>query len=772
MRAARWLLPLAILLIIYQVATTYYSRRRTLAENAPAPVKPLEKDIEGRANDWVWVKSDGNRPVVEVRAKNFRQIKEPSVMELEGLELHLFHKDAKEYDLVRSDRAQFDIAGKSLYSEADVEITMGVPVDKPPHGRILKIHGSGVHFSSDDGKATTDRHVTFEFDQGGGSSTGAEYDPNTRELHLLHDVSLDWRGKSPKSPVMHGEAGEAVYKERESKVFLFPWSKMTRDTLHMEGGLSVVTLDKGKITNAEVNEAYGVRDDPGRKVEFGAVVLNLTFAGDMLVNKIVGERNARLVSTDKTARTTITGDRIDMEFDTTEKESTLSGAVSTGKSVALAEPLPKPGTAPADTRILRSDVIRMKMRPGGQYIDNVETAGPGTLDFLPNRPENPKRFLQGDRMWITYGAENHIESFRTVNASTRSEKPPKKAGDPQPPPSLTRSKELFATFDPASSELSRLEQKTDFHYDEGERHATAAHALLEQKKDLMTLDGAARAWDPTGLATADHLEMNQKSGDFSAVGHVASTRMPDPKGQSSAMLSTDEVMQARAHRMTSTESNLKIHYEGNGAEKAVAWQGANRTEADKLDIDRDSQNLEAHGRVVSQFVDKPKKEVPKAGSDKDKDKAKAKAAPKPATAPVFTVVHATDMVYTEETRIAHYTGGVTLARPDLNVAGKEMTAYLKDSSEDSSLDKVFTDGDVKIVSNRQAPRTRTGTSDHSEYYAGEEKVILKGGRPLLVDSVKGRTTGEELTWFANDDRLLVNGVEKKPTQSTILRKKK
>src|ERR1041385_8787889 len=165
MRRARWLLPVAIAVIGYLVVNTYINRKKTLAANAPAPVKPLDKDIEGRANDWVWVKSDGDRPVVEVRAKNFRQIKEPSIMELDGLELHLYHKDAKEYDLVRSPKAQFDIPGKSLYSDADVEITMGVPVNGEPHGRILKIHGSGVRFSSDTGQATTDRHVTFEFDQ-------------------------------------------------------------------------------------------------------------------------------------------------------------------------------------------------------------------------------------------------------------------------------------------------------------------------------------------------------------------------------------------------------------------------------------------------------------------------------------------------------------------------------------------------------------------------------------------------------------------------------
>jgi lipopolysaccharide export system protein LptA len=175
----------------------------------------------------------------------------------------------------------------------------------------------------------------------------------------------------------------------------------------------------------------------------------------------------------------------------------------------------------------------MKMRPGGEEIDNVETAGPGTLDFLPNRAGRPKRSLKGDRMWIAYGPENHIQSFRSVNVSTRTEKPAA-AGKPAPPPSLTQSKELMATFDPKTSEMTRLEQKTDFRYEEGVRRATATRAVLEQPKDLMTLDGAARVWDPTGSVTADHMVVQQKSGDFTAEGSrrvdaAARTRRTNPR---------------------------------------------------------------------------------------------------------------------------------------------------------------------------------------------------------------------------------------------------
>ena len=385
----------------------------------------------------------------------------------------------------------------------------------------------------------------------------------------------------------------------------------------------------------------------------------------------------------------------------------------------------------------------------------METDGAGTVDFLPNRPGQPKRFMQGDRIWITYGAENRIQSFRTVNASTRTDKP----GTPVPPPMLTQSKELLASFDPKSSELTRLEQRTDFRYEEGVRRATADRATLEQAKDVITLEGSARTSDPTGTAAADRLVLNQKSGDFVADGRVATTRLPDQKpSSSSSLLSDAELMQGRAQHMTSAEKNQKLHYEGN----AVVWQGVNRVEADRIDIDRARQVFEAHGKVVSQFSDK--------STDKpDDNKTNASKPAAAAAAPIFTVVRAPDLIYTDETRIAHYQGGAAMVRPGLVVNGKELKAYLNERDADTSLNHAFAEGAVKIVSSADK-RTRTGTGEHGEYYAVEQKVILNGGDALLVDSLKGQTRGKQLTWWSNNDRLLVNGAENRPADTLYLKK--
>jgi len=131
------------------------------------------------------------------------------------------------------------------------------------------------------------------------------------------------------------------------------------------------------------------------------------------------------------------------------------------------------------------------------------------------------------------------------------------------------------------------------------------------------------------------------------------------------------------------------------------------------------------------------------------------------------------LVYTEQTRVAFYQGGVLLTRPGLTVNSKELQAFLKPADSDSSLDKALADGAVKIVSvatNVKPTRTRTGTSEHGEYYADDQKVILQKGQPLLVDTARGDTTGEEITLWINSDRLDVVRGESKQTKTTIRKK--
>ena len=182
-------------------------------------------------------------------------------------------------------------------------------------------------------------------------------------------------------------------------------------------------------------------------------------------------------------------------------------------------------------------------------------------------------------------------------------------------------------------------------------------------------------WDSTGSTVADKIHLDQKTGNFEAEGHVTSSRMPDQKKPSSDLLAGDQPLQAVADKMQSADHNRKVHYQG----KVVLWQGANRIKGQQVDIDREQHRLSADGKVVTQFIDEQKDE---------------KGEAKKSVAPVFTTVNAEKLVYTEQDRLAHYTGGVTLVRPGLDVKGGEIKAYLAEKGADNRLERAYSEHNV------------------------------------------------------------------------------
>src|SRR5258708_19856219 len=458
MRGARALIVIAIALILAGVALTYREQKAAQIAGAPKAPKALPAHLSSKAENWDWSKTENGRTVVRVLAKTFQQVTDTSKFDVEGVHLSLSHKDNdKIFDKVKRAKAEYDTTTGMLFSEGDVEITMGISEENAkPTGKLLVIKSSGVKFDSKNGKAVTGNRATFTFDRGDGQSTGAEYDPTTRELHLLKDVTLHWKGVNPTDKTMEVQAGELIYKEREAKVYMSPWSKLKRDTLTMEGADSVVTLHEGAIQLVEAEHAHGVDVDPKRKVDYAADHLRMDFGDDGEITKIVGDQNAKLISSSDFAATTVTSNRVDLEFDSSEKGAVLSKASGNGNTVVDSRPIPKPNVLTADSRIMKSDVVLLAMKPGGQEIADVETPGPGTIEFLPNRPGQKHRLMTGDRLWVTYGAQNQIQNFRSINVTTRTDNEAPK-GKPPAAPSLTWSKELQAEFD-AKGQMTRMEQ--------------------------------------------------------------------------------------------------------------------------------------------------------------------------------------------------------------------------------------------------------------------------------------------------------------------------
>jgi lipopolysaccharide export system protein LptA len=756
-RAAPYFLFAVILGIAGLVWYSYQQQLALQKRNTAAPPQLLSSTLNSKAEGFVYRTSEGTRTVAELRAKDYREVKDPGYMELDQMELRLFHEDGKSFDLVKAAKGNFYPTESRLSSESEVEVQMAVAADGAPTGKILAIKAQGANLEIKTGKMISQGKVEFNFEQEGGTgtghATGAEYDPQTHELHLMHASFLKWLPKDPKARPIEVESEEVRYKEQESKVYLSPWSKMRKEDFSLDAANSEVNLEKGVIRHVLAIDAKGLDRAPKRQVDYAAKTLNVDFNARGQVEKVIAEDDAKLNTTGDNGQTRASARRMDLFFIPGEKESLLDKALANGKASIESVPAFKSGVPMAETKVLRSESIEMKMRKNGQDMETVQVHAPGTLDFLPNRPTQRKRHLEGERMTIQYAATNQIESFRSVNVSTKTD--PEATAKKGSQPMLTWSKDLEARFDPKTGEMQRLEQWNEFRYQEGEQRAKADRALQESAANRITLTKNARVWDPTGSTDASEIVLNQKTSEFVATGNVRSTREAEKNAKTGK---SDEVTQATADRMETRESNSKIRYEGN----AVMWQGENRLRAPRIDIDRKAGQLRAFGGITHQMVDEKSAQARKTGA-------------------ILTNVKATEMFYSDKDRVVEYRTNVLMSRPGLEVQSNQLRAYLEEDDSErfneqpsGGIEKTFAYGAVRIVETG-AQRVRKGSGETGEFYSADSKLVLEGGKPEMVDVVKGveqrRTTGKQLTWFANNDKIIVDGQEQKPALSTLQRKR-
>ena len=783
MRRISVLLALAAVLLTSLVAYTYKLSLEQRRRRAPVTPPAVPESVELLAHQgWSWKKDDPatGHPIVIAAAQSFEGTKSPSAFNLVAITLRLFNKEGSNYTYVRSARGLFDEGSGILKSDGPVTIIMNVPAAKDAEkkddvAKLVRVETSGVTYETQTGKATTDAAASFHFADGGGKAVGADYDPAKHELHLKSQISLDWTGGGPLSNALHVEAGDLVYKETEQKIYLSPWSKLKRQGTTIQAQNSIVTLVDGVLHQVDSDHAFGTDDREQRHQDYSANTMTALFNDDGVIVNILANGNARIVSTQPGGRTMVTSDRADLRFAAETKQvngkpkndSDLHLVLADGHANAVSQPLPQANVLLAETRILRSEHIELEMKGGGKDIQEIRTSSQAQLEFKPNRDGQSHRTLDASHLRILYGANNDIDNCLAWNAATHTDKPQapgtsKDGKPPQPPaPALTWSDELVAKFTPNTNQIATMLQKGNFRYQEGLRQARAKQAFLEQNINKITLTDSAHIWDDTGSTYSDTIIMNQQNGDIDAAGHVVSTHEPDRNAKpGTSMLDDKQPMQGRGDKMWTRENNQKVHYEGH----AIIWQGANRTTANVIDIDRDAQILHAVGSVASELVD----------SKSDDQSKPAQAQPQNTTAPTFTVVHAPELLYQDGTRVAHYTGGVKLVRDKMTVTSKELRAFLtpktESSSNDSSLDHAFADGSVTVFE-VMSDRTRTGMSDHCEYYPKQDKVVLNGGLATMLDTLRGTTKGKQLTYFSDDDRLIVEGQKKEVAFTQMNRKK-
>ncbi|MCZ2155577.1 MAG: LPS export ABC transporter periplasmic protein LptC [Bryobacterales bacterium] len=778
MRRLGRLIAFLFLILAVSTGTVYYYQRQKSAANAVPPAVPLPEGVSGTAERWQWTHNVDGKPMVEISAREYRMLQNPSRVELEDVELKIFGGDPTMYDLVKSKRADVDTRAKTMYSEGEVEIVMRVPNDgRAIPERPMTIRSSKVHFDTESGQARTEERTFFQFAEGFGEAVGAMYDPQAKEVTLEHEARLTFAKEGGSTPTTV-QASHARYLETYSKIELSGPTRMERQNLLMDAGDATIQLQHGDIRRVETRNLSGIDRFPKRELAFGAAFAEMKYRADGSLAEIYGDGNARLDAVTPSARNELRSGRMNLYFREGAAEPELEKSFAQGGAKLRSVPLGKlASTTPR--RLLEAEVVEVRMQQGGSQIEQLLTHSPGILTFLPANAQQRERKLFADRMTANYGKNNSIENFEATKVTTESQPSTAAVTEARkrklPPPAMLRtsSDSLEAGFAGETSELQWMKQTGNFEFNEGVRRGRAKSAMLHQAEKYNLLEGNAQLWDASSSLQADRIRVTEPSGDLVAEGRVVSTQKPESRPSSAqksdarkpgggALPGGGATLQATAERMLMRNENQWIRYEGN----AKLWQGANRLHAAAAVIDRVAGTVEGEGSVFSQIEEEERAPANSKLADAGKSDA-SKAAPKPRH--IYTLVNASRMRYQDSDRLARYDGSVRMRRGDLSVDSDQMRLRLKETADGGTdLEQAFADGNVRVRISDPG-NLRRGGGGHAEYSPADEKMVLYGEGAFFDDQRKGATRGQRLTYFSAADRLIVESGSAAPAVSVMRR---
>jgi lipopolysaccharide export system protein LptA len=781
MKTLRILLLLAVTAMLAVVVSDYIGTQRAGPAGGVAEPEEIPRNLDSKASRWTWSQSSANERRVEIHASTVEQIRDTTLLQLHGVELLIYRPDSQSYDRIVSESARFD--GETLYSEGEVTVLLGLTPagSAQPSRQPTKIRSTGVTFRSKTGVASTDRFAEYEFEGGRGHSSGSFYDSVNRYFRMNSQAYVERDSSAPGQPPLKISAGELSYFEVEQRVDLKKGASLERGEQRLEAGEAYVYLEAGVIRRITAVEARGVERQKSRVLRFETPRLEATYSPKQVLERISGEGKSWMTSGTDSSSLRAEGNRIDLRYEALEgaEESLLRETHVRESAVLEARPAAGSTAGKAQIRRISSEILHLQMDSTAENMEFVETLARGRIDLLPVEDGDSHDRMEADRIKMFYAAGNRMEKLQATGNVEVERQPRRNARQGAKPvrqtePLRTTSGGLIGEFDPASGEMRVLRQWANFRFEQGERSGRAEEARFDLTANRTELRNRAEVWDLNGRTSANQLNLDEESGDFSAQGNVSSVfqeRAPmnasgatakessgsaakeiaggaaETIGPGGELFSTAEPVYATAERMRSNQRSGVIEYFG----KARLWQGADRIEAEQIRIERREKKLAAQGNVLSVLAEKH--EDAPTPAESAPGPARQAAAQKP---PI--VVRADAMRYDETTRQIAYAGHVELRRDILRVKASELDAWLTPAEDgESRLKKAEARGAVEVSEAAASGTGRRGFGERAEYHPGEEKVVLEGAPARVINARQDTTRGAELTYYLNDDRLLVLG---------------
>ncbi len=783
-RLRKWIGFAAIALVVVVAGFYVYARYRVQQVLREVP-KKLGVEVQQSTEGFSLSKSEGGRTLFTIRASKAIQFKQGGRAELHEVNIVVYGRNANRFDQIYGAVFEYDPRSGDITARGEVHIDLEAdvqgpqrPDQAPPQELKNPIHlkTSGLVFNQKTGYASTQERVEFRIPQASGSAMGATYESKANLLSLRSDVRINTTGSNPSTIIARSAA---ISKDPRQAVL---------EAAHVEQPSG--TLDADQVTvllrpdnNIERVLARGdVRGD-----RQGKEPMHLRTSQAEL---FMGERNTlrSAVLSGGVAMNTSgerlmqgTAGRVTVDFNARAKNQVSKvHAAEDVKLVQRPNPRQKGPTQIVEVEAPALDAFIKD----GKHIERAQTLDAARIIITPQQQTTTVKhgvaapvalptagrtvitasifqagFDRNNRLSTLHGApDSKIVSFIPPTAtSAESER-------------VSTSRNLDVVFKPDGG-LASVVQEGDFHYQEGTRQAWSQKASYTASDEMLVFTGSSRVVDGGMTTTAESVRLNRASGDTNADGEVKTTYSELKAQAGGALLAASDPVHVTAKSMTARRATGVARYLGN----ARLWQGTNIVQAPIIDFDREHRTVRALGTesdpVACVFVQQENIR-PVSGSNPGTAKGGK-------TTPVN--VTASRLTYADSQRKARFDGGVTVKGADGTLTAGHADVFLQPREETlqgkivrtadspvstpSQIDRIVAEGQVRM----QQPNRR-GNGERLVYTAAERKFVLTGGPPSIFDAERGSTTGDSLTFFSGDDKVLVQSKNSRAVTQTRVAK--
>jgi lipopolysaccharide export system protein LptA len=680
------------------------------------------------------------------------------------------------------------------------------------HGRHpVYVNTSNVAYNEQTALLTGGAHVDWRYSSATGSAVGLAYDTRRGSLELERDVQArvpvqtprDSRGQRVPSLVQLS-ASRLRYAKDERQITLMGPVHATEGSRQVDAGHAILALTtENRLSRALLDggvEGLDKSEEGSRTVQ--ATALEASFdpvAGGLTELNATGYVTLESQAQSHPGSSRLSADRVHVSFRGAHFHPARGDA--SGDVHLVSEPdsgrsggqvaIPMPVSRRLAREELETANLEFTFRPADASLESAQTPGPGKLSLISGDRGTGNRIITAGQFQMAFDAQSRLKNLRGLSPTQILFEPASRA--PRGGVAMvSRGDNLQAAIDPASGTVQSMAQAGHFQFIDAGQHATADRADYSEDYDVLTLNGSPVVSDPNTRLQADHVVMHRATNTVEGWGHVSTSHIGDAaeQGQARPTASSDAfstagggaggITNALADRVTADRNQQIFRYLGH----VRAWRGADVIEAPELDIYRLEHRIVANsGVVTSDLEPSPPKKGPAAGEASGDHIAQvstrsdppiglrgrrngdpsALASPSSTTSQAATgtpgatqpvTIRADHFDYRDLEHKAVYRGHVRMDSSGATLECGRLDAYFTapEPGQPSQLDHAVAEDHVMLTE-----PGRRGLGNRADYFAREGKIVMTGGPPSLYDAQKGFTTGRTLTFFTQDDSLIVDG---------------